>query len=413
MSTSLRSGVSGRVKQIYAQAGDDVALCMLEHGALAVISQDGYLSLEIPAGELRIGDEVTVLRENGKRLTGRVDTVIAGSAAILVTDNGPLAGETVSVLDAEDRELGSGELSIHNPLAVTGFAGTVRSVSVRENQQVQPGTTLFRLTDTSYSAGYDAILKERQQLEKTLLELLVLYQNGALLAPFDGTVLSVEWSDEEESAPSAASASSAYAAYAGMASAASAAAGETPVLTLSRDAEMRVTISVDEADILALQTGQTARVTLSSLGDAEFEGTVTRVDRSPSGEQTPVSGGALSGSMFSLGLGDRDTSGAYAAEITFPKAEHMLPGMTADVAVQIDGTEDVLLVPNEAIHRTSAIAYVYTAYDAETGTFGGAVTVTVGVSNNEYTQITAGLKEGDLVWYTPQRERFPWEYWGY
>ena len=104
------------------------------------------------------------------------------------------------MLDAEDRELGSGELSIHNPLAITGFAGTVRSVSVRENQQVQPSTTLFRLTDTSYSAGYDAILKERQQLEKTLLELLVLYQNGALLAPFDGTVLSVEWSDDEESA---------------------------------------------------------------------------------------------------------------------------------------------------------------------------------------------------------------------
>ena len=114
-----------------------------------------------------------------------------------------------------------------------------------------------------------------------------------------------------------------------------------------------------------------------------------------------------------MGLADGGSNGVYAAEITFPKAEHMLPGMTADVAVQIDGAEDVLMVPNEAVHRTSAIAYVYTTYDAGTGEFGGAVTVTPGVSNSEYTQIVSGLAEGDLVWYTPQRERYPWEYWGY
>ena len=41
----ISAGVAGRVKTVYAQKDDDVAACMMEHGALAVLSLDGYICL--------------------------------------------------------------------------------------------------------------------------------------------------------------------------------------------------------------------------------------------------------------------------------------------------------------------------------------------------------------------------------
>ena len=77
----------------------------------------------------------------------------------------------------------------------------------------------------------------------------------------------------------------------------------------------------------------------------------------------------------------------------------LLSGMTADVTVNITGSENVLLVPADAVHRTRASAYVYTSYDEQTGIYGDPKEVTVGISNDEYTAIVSGLAEGDVIYY--------------
>ena len=41
---NITAGVNGRIKAIYAQAGDDVAAVMAEHGCLALLSMDGYMA---------------------------------------------------------------------------------------------------------------------------------------------------------------------------------------------------------------------------------------------------------------------------------------------------------------------------------------------------------------------------------
>ena len=84
----------------------------------------------------------------------------------------------------------------------------------------------------------------------------------------------------------------------------------------------------------------------------------------------------------------------------------MLSGMSADVDVTIEGVENALLVPADAVRKTSATSYVYTAYDEETDTLGGMTEVTVGLSNGTQTEITSGLKEGDRVYYTPKEKTF-------
>ena len=60
VSTRINAGVSGRVKAIYGEKGADVADVMYEHGALALISLDGYMAVDIENSSLKTGDSVSV-----------------------------------------------------------------------------------------------------------------------------------------------------------------------------------------------------------------------------------------------------------------------------------------------------------------------------------------------------------------
>ena len=354
VSSIVKAGVSGRVKIIYAEKNDNVASCMAEHGALAVLSLDGYMALDLETDALAAGDQVKVIRENGTEITGTVEKALSGKATVLVTDNGPKYDETVKVVNTEGRELGSGKLYIHSPLAVTGYAGTVSAVKVSENTKVSTSTSLFQLKDTATSANYDTLLRSRSELEEELMELLTIYRDGAVLAPFDGKVSSVDYSDE----------------------------ALTSLVTMCPNTQMSVTISVDETDILALELGQEADITVSSVSDYPFAGTVTEISKT-----------ATTSSGVSY----------YSAVVTLDKDEKMLPGMSASVDVKIEGVEDAILIPVDALRQTSAIYYVYTSYDEEAGTYGGMVEVTIGMQNSKYVVIESGLKVGDTVYYTESR----------
>ena len=376
----LRAKVSGRIKKIYAQPGDGVAACMVRNGALAVISRDGYMALEIENSSLKTGDTVSLLRADGSSLTGEVDRIYSGKAVILTDDRLPEVEEELTVKNSAGEILGHAAVYIHSPVRVTGYTGTVDYLSVKENDNVWEGASIFRLRDTKTPARYDSIVKEREELEKTLLALLTIYRDGALCAPFDGTVLTVEYDEDNNMAAAAKSVSSQSAAYPAQSgnSVSAVSKEETKVLTLSRDKKMSVAIPVDETDILALQPGQEAVLTVEAIGRDSYHGFITELDRS-----AESSGGVTS----------------YTATVTFDKAEHMLAGMTADVIINISGRENVLILPAEAVNRTSASAYVFTGYVAETGMLTDPKTVTVGVSNEEYTEIRSGLSEGETVYY--------------
>lgn len=349
VSSSISAGVSGRVKILHAESGSDVIATMADHGALAVLSLDGFMALDLETDALSTGDRVTVLRSDGSQLDGTVELAVAGKATILVTDNGTEYDEEVTVVSSDGAELGSARLYIHNSLAITGYAGTVSAVKVSENDKVKSGTRIFTLTDTGYSANYDSLLRSRGEAEETLLELLNIQRNGAVLSPIDGSVYALTDVTEGEE--------------------------EFEIMTLSPDEKMSVTITVDESDILSLELEQEADITVSSVSEEAFSGTVTEIDTS--GE-----------------------SGSYTAVVTLEKAEGMLPGMSAGVDVKIEGVENAILIPVEAIHQTSSMTYVYTSYDAETRQYGGLTEVEVGLTGSNYAEIISGLNAGDTVYYT-------------
>ena len=354
--STISAGTSGRVKKIYAESGTSVADTMYEYGALILISLDGYMAVDIETDSLEEGDSVTVAASDGDEYTGTVEEAADGTAVILITDNGPEYEDSVTVTDSDGNELGEGTLYIHKQMAITGYAGTVSSISVSENTQVSSGTTLITLTDTETSVNYDSLLASRETIEESLSTLITIYEEGGICAAADGVIESLYDSSSSESTSSS----------------------SITAVSIASNTSMTITVSVDESDILYISEGLEAQVTISSISDDAVTGSVTDV----STDATSSSGVTT-----------------YTATVTIDKTEDMLSGMSATVVIVIQGVEDALLIPVDALYQTSSVSYVYTEYDESTGELSGMVEVTTGLSNSSYVEITDGLEEGDTVYY--------------
>lgn len=368
----LSSSVYGRVKKIYAETGDSVADVMREHGALMLLSLDGFMALDVEIGEgaLFAGESVTLVSESSLSYPGTVDSVLGNVATVLLSDQGTVYGERLEVISSSGESVGSGVLYIHSPLKVIGYTGTVSFVNVRDNSVVYSGSTLLSLSDMSNSAKYEGLLRERAKLEDEMGRLIRIYRDGAIYFELSGTVKTVSASDAEDRAQAEAEAA---------ANGTTATTTENAVeyYTLSPDKSMSVSLSVDESDILSVSVGQSATVTVDALDDQSFSGSVTEIDRV--GES---SSGVTS----------------YTALVSIEKSESMLAGMSASATISIEGVENALLIPVDALKKTSTSYYVYTALN-EDGTPGGMREVSVGISNAQYVEIKDGLSEGETVYY--------------
>ena len=362
----ISASVSGRIKKIYAAAGDSVSGVMYEHGALMLLSLDGYMAVDIDASSLSAGDSVTVTGEGGASYAGTVDSVTGGTATVLVSDNGTAYGESVTVADENGSTLGSGALYIHDELKIMGYTGTVSYVSVSENSAVYSGSTLLSLSGGAESAGYDALLEQRAELEDELSQLIAIYREGGVYSGLSGTVKAVNAVDEDDEDSSSEDE-----------------IDTEQYFSISPDATMSISVSVDESEILSVSVGQSAEVTIDSIDGESFTGIVTEIDRA---------GTSSSGVT------------TYTAVISIEKTDAMLAGMSASATIKIDGVENALLIPVDALNRTSSGYYVYTECDEESGTLGGMVEVTAGISNSVYAEITSGLSEGDTVYYTEKED---------
>jgi RND family efflux transporter MFP subunit len=183
-----------------------------------------------------------------------------------------------------------------------------------------------------------------------------IYRNGGITAPFSGSVSSVDYDETAVTSDT-----------------------ETALLTVSPDKSMQLSVNVDEKNILSLELGQRASVTINSIGDEVFDGSVTEINKTAS-----------------------SASGVtrYSAVVTLDKTDAMLQGMSAKAVIRIQGVDNAVIIPVEALHQTSSKSFVYTSYDEELKEFGGLKEVTVGITNSNSAEITSGLQAGDTVWYT-------------
>ncbi len=197
-SAYIKTYIAGRVKKIYAETGENASAVMQEKGSLLVLSIDGKMavSLEGVSG-MGVGDDVTVRLSDGSEKEGTVESASEKSSVITLTDNGTSVGEKVTVLDKSGEEIGSGELYIHQPIEITGTAGTISEIVAEENEEVGAGDTLVKLTDLPDSSEYQQLLDKRSELTETLKALAQLSAQGTIQAEYDGTVESVYVTAEE------------------------------------------------------------------------------------------------------------------------------------------------------------------------------------------------------------------------
>ena len=388
---TIKAGISGRVKKIYAEKGDDVATVMYNDGALMLLSLDGLMAADIETQtDVAVGDTVTVALSDSSTADGTVESVQDGVVTVTVTDDGTTFGDAVTVTDQYGNKLGTGTLYIHSEFRVTGYAGTISKINMAENKKVSASTKLFSLTDTSYTANYDTLLKQRASLEEDLETLIKLYKEGAVFSPISGVIYSVDYDEDSEDTAASGSANdqadpadSSSAANTEDTSAGSDSTDDITIATVCPNATMSVAVDMDESDILSLKEGQEASVTIDSIGDEEFTGTVTDVNT------TGTSSNGVT---------------VFTVEVTIDKTEQMLAGMSASVNIKIEGVDGALLIPDDALQQTSSTSYVYTEYNEETGELGGMVEVTAGLSNGTSVEIKSGLKEGDTVYYDASSE---------
>lgn len=151
------------------------------------------------------------------------------------------------------------------------------------------------------------------------------------------------------------------------------------LLTVTPLDTMTVTIAVDEKDIASVKTGMTAQLTMNALPDQTFEGQVTRVAQTGSGN-----GG----------------SSKFDVEITLSRESDMLPGMSTTAQLTLYEKMDVLTLPVAALRDEGGKTLVYTGKDKKTGEPANPVEVTTGLSDGENVEILSGIDSGTTVYYS-------------
>ncbi len=153
---------------------------------------------------------------------------------------------------------------------------------------------------------------------------------------------------------------------------------ETSVCSISSGSSVVVNISVDELDILSVEEGQTAVITLDALEGEEFEGEISKVSASASASN----GGSVK----------------YAVEISLERMSNMMLGMSASATIYVQEARDTIVIPVSALQESGDTTFVYTELDRK-GNMSGEVEVTTGYSDGSLVQITSGLVEGETVYY--------------
>ena len=183
----------GTVKILYAEKGESVQSVMLEHGALAVLSLDGLMAVDLETeSTLAVGTAVTVILSDGTEVSGKIAKNLAGEMTVTVADDGYTVDDQVQVTAEDGTTLGSGQLYIYSPWNATAYAGTVDSIKVSVGDKLSAGKTLMVLSDVGYSATYRQLIAQRQEYEELMLDLFKMYQTETITAPCDGVVSGID-----------------------------------------------------------------------------------------------------------------------------------------------------------------------------------------------------------------------------
>lgn len=149
-------------------------------------------------------------------------------------------------------------------------------------------------------------------------------------------------------------------------------------------------VSLNEVDVAQIKIGQKATLTFDAIPDLTITGQVAEIDAVGTASQGVVT---------------------YNVKIAFDtQDDRVKPAMSVSAAIVTEAKPNVLLVPNSAVKSQGGISYVEMVDGndrdiALAANVSGAILnnsprrqqIEVGTANDEFTEITSGLNEGDLI----------------
>ncbi|MBP3673748.1 MAG: HlyD family efflux transporter periplasmic adaptor subunit [Oscillospiraceae bacterium] len=353
---TLYTPIKGRVKELYGFKGDRVQDVVAEHGCLYVLSLDGKMSVEIPVTEgIALGERLTVTNAAENVYSAAVTEVKDETVTLTFSDLAANPGETVTVLLPDDSTI-TAQCAIHMPLEVSSTVqGVITTELLRINKYCDKKDSAFVVSYLEPTQEYRDTLAQRTSLVEQLATLRALKADPVLRADQGGIVSGVTMTDGQT------------------------VARDEALMTLYVGMPDQMTISVDELDIIHVQTGQSATVSMDAITDKTYNATVTYIS--------------------TLGTASSGITG-YDVTIQLEADEQLKLGMNGTVTIAVGQQENVLLVPLAALQSDARGSYVwlYSPDFAATEEEPGVKTyVNTGLSNEDHAAVTGGLRAGDQV----------------
>ena len=371
----VRSPVAGTVYSLKVKVGDEVT-----SGQEVAVVQDAsqmVLQLTFPsadAASFSVGQSAQITLDGTFEVLQGTITEVSGSD-ILSSGNVLVRNVTITTPNAGTLNTTQSATATVNGISSTNSAtfsykeertltastaGTVASIYVPEGGAVAEDGIVLELAgedlEETIQNAYES-LRSREISMRNAEETLA---NYTITAPINGTVIQKDYQ-----------------------------AGETvesgkDMCIIYDMSYLEMTINIDELDINQITVGQDVTVTADSV-DGSFQGVVTRV------------------SMVGATTGGTTT---YPVTVQVDEYGELRPGMNVNAEIVVEQASDAIAVPNAAIERGDVVLVTTespSAANAVTDMVAPAgyvyVQVVTGVSDDNYTEITSGLQEGDIIGY--------------
>lgn len=377
---------SGRVTEVAVSEGQQVG----EGETLLTLVDDNTFSvtvnfLKTQRDQIKAGDQAEVfLPDFLSSLKGKVVKVATagqpGSGGAVVypvtvefPNPGALEKGTSAVVKVETKQgqIEGLEAGTIEPKAVAQIrskvAAEVKRVNVEANDKVNAGQVLVELANEELPGN---LAEQEDALRQAKMELTSQESKMAKLvitAPISGVFRE---NDEDTSA-------SENSGVTGPIQVGDELEPNDAVGRIVNNSSYEVVVNIDELDISQVQLGQKAAVTIDALPGQTLEGTVVEI-----AEEGVVQSGAA----------------YYPVTISLPPISGLKAGMTANARIHVASKESTLLLPVEAVQESNGQYFVLVPTSSPSE--GGKVTrkeIKVGLHNESYVEVLAGLNEGDKV----------------
>jgi RND family efflux transporter MFP subunit len=272
----------------------------------------------------------------------------------------------------------------------------VVEIYVQEGETVTAGQKLLKLDDTAANQDVNVaatnLRSARQRLQdlkdKAAASADILAQEAVvaraqadynkavenwnsltLTAPFNGTVIDISVNAGDQVGSSGTTVGSQSATV----NSSSTSKQSSGLITVADLSQYYLEAAVDQADISKVAVGQKAKITLDALPDKDFSGQVTALDPIPTTNQNVVT---------------------YTVKVSLEKQDSaMRLGMTADIEIDLGQKENVLIIPNGAVHTNQEQKVVTKLVDGQPT----EVPIETGAEDEQFTEVTSGLEVGDKI----------------